>query len=299
MAVYKKHYRGYTGPLTAGWMRFLAPVRYTFEDLNRSRFLTLFFLGSMIWPLLCAVFIWLGHNLSALKLLNIRVENFIKIDVLFFQTFLGLQSMLAFFMTAFVGPGLVSPDLANNAVPLYLARPYSRFEYVLSKMSVLMILLSLMTWVPGLGLYAFQGYLEGNNWIGQNTRLASAVFVGSMVYILILSFLSLALSAWVKWRPVAGALLFGVFFVASGFGVAINQVLRTKWGHLINLSYLIGTVWTELFEERLRRGPGAVFFRVHSGEEIPVWAAWTALAAISSFCVWMLNKKIRGVEVVR
>ena len=163
MAVYKKHYRGYTGPLTAGWMRFLAPVRYTFEDLNRSRFLTLFFLGSMIWPLLCAVFIWLGHNLSALKLLNIRVENFIKIDVLFFQTFLGLQSMLAFFMTAFVGPGLVSPDLANNAVPLYLARPYSRFEYVLSKMSVLMILLSLMTWVPGLGLYAFQGYLEGSS----------------------------------------------------------------------------------------------------------------------------------------
>ena len=299
MAVYKKHYRGYQGPLTSAWSRFLVPVRYTFEDLNRSRFLTLFFLGSLIWPLLCAVFIWLGHNLSALKLLNIPAGKFISIDVLFFQTYLGFQSMLAFFMTAFVGPGLVSPDLANNAVPLYLARPFSRVEYVAGKMSVLVILLSAMTWLPGLALFGFQAYLEGNDWAGQNTRIASALFAGSMVYILILSFLALALSAWVKWRPVAGALLFGVFFVAAGFGVAINQVLRTKWGHLINLSYLIGTVWTELFEERLRRGPGAVFFRVKSDEEIPVWAAWTALGVVCAFCAWMLNKKIRGVEVVR
>ena len=52
MAVYKKHYRGYDGPLTAGWSRFLVPVRYTLEDLNRSRFLTLFFLASLVWPLI-------------------------------------------------------------------------------------------------------------------------------------------------------------------------------------------------------------------------------------------------------
>ncbi|MBI4875841.1 MAG: hypothetical protein HY822_14490 [Acidobacteria bacterium] len=299
MAVYKKQYRGYDGPLTAGWTRFLVPARYIFEDLNRSRFLTLFFLGTLIWPVFCAAFIWLTHNLSALKLLNIRAEKLLAIDVLFFQSYLGLQSMLAFFLTAFVGPGLISPDLANNAVPLYLARPFSRLEYVLAKMSVLLALLSAMTWAPGLALYGFQGYLQGNGWAGQNTRIASALFVGSMVYILILSFLALALSAWVKWRPVAGALLFGVFFVAAGFGNAINEVLQTKWGHLMNLSYLIGTVWTDLFEERLRRGPGAAFFRIKSGEEIPVWAAWLALGSICALCAWLLNRKIRGVEVVR
>jgi ABC-2 type transport system permease protein len=299
MAVYKKHYRGYDGPLTQGWTRFLVPARYTFEDLHRSRFLTLFFLASLIWPILCAAFIWLNHNLSALKLLNVRAERLFTIDVLFFQTFLGLQAMAAFFMTAFVGPGLVSPDLANNAVPLYLARPFSRLEYVLSKMSVLVILLSVMTWLPGLGLYGFQGWLEGNGWAGANLHIARAVVIGSMVYILVLSFLALALSAWVKWRMVAGALLFGVFFAAAAFGTVINHTLNTRWGHLINLSYLIGTIWTELFEQRLRRGPGAVFFRVRPSEELPVWAAWAALIAICAFCAWLLNKKVRGVEVVR
>ena len=57
------------------------------------------------------------------------------------------------FLTAFVGPGLVSPDLANSALPLYFCRPFSRAEYVLGKCAVSVQLLSLITWVPGLILF--------------------------------------------------------------------------------------------------------------------------------------------------
>ena len=63
-----------------------------------------------------------------------------------------------------MGPGLISPDLSHNALPLYLARPFSRTEYVLGKMSVLMGLMSLMTWIPGVLLFVLQGYLEGWQW---------------------------------------------------------------------------------------------------------------------------------------
>ena len=42
--------------------------------------------------------------------------------------------------------------------------------------------------------------------------------------------------------------MFGVFFVAAGFGATINAVQRTNWGHLFNISYLIGSVWVWLFE---------------------------------------------------
>jgi len=299
MAVYKKTYRGYEGSTTPGSLRFLVPVRYAFEDLNRSRFLTLFFVASMVLPLVFGTVIWFNHNLSALTLLNIRAERLLRIDTAFFQHFLGVQCMLAFFWTAFVGPSMVAPDLANNALPLYLARPYSRKEYVLSKMTVLLTLLSVVTWIPALLLFGLQAYLEGNGWAGENVRIAYASVGGSGVYILVLSLLALALSAWVKWKPVAGALLFGVFFVAAGFGTAINNALQTKWGHLINLTYLIGTVWNSLFEEQAKRGPGAAFFRVRRGEEIPEWCAWLMLAGLCALCLWMLSRKIRGVEVVR
>ena len=296
MAVFKHAYKGYEGALTPAWSRFLILPRYAFEEMSRKRFYSIFFLVSMLAPLIFALIVYIEHNLSALKMLQIR--DLIEINARFFMNFLGWQSMMAFFLAAFVGPGQVSPDLANNALPLYLARPFSRAEYVLGKLSVLLILMSIMTWIPGLLLFILQASLEGNGWFGQNLRIAGALFFGAWIWILLLSLLALALSAWVKWKPMAGGLLFGVFFVAAGFGGAINGIMRTQWGNLLNLSHLIGAVWASLFEQPMHRGTGAVFFRVH-GDETPIWCCWVALLAICGFCLYLLSRKIRGAEVVR
>src|SRR5262249_23476194 len=193
----------------------------------------------------------------------------------------------------------VSPDLTNNALSLYLARPFSRAEYVLGKASILLILLSLMTWVPGLLLFALQGFLEGWDWMKDNARIAEGLLAGAWIWILRLAMLSVGLSAWVKWKPAAGALMFGTFFVAAGFGAAINGVQRTKWGHLLNISHLIGSVWMDLFEGKVEGGRGAVFFRVAQGEEIPLWCCWAVLGGMALLCLYLLRVKIRGGEVVR
>src|SRR5215472_6852332 len=300
MAVYKKTYRPYEGALTSSLGRFLVIPRYAFEDMQKSRFLTIFFFASFIYPLICALIIYVQHNASALGLLGVQgARNLISINVVFFMGMLGWQSMLALFMASFVGPGQVSPDLANNALSLYLARPFSRLEYVLGKMWILMVLMSFMTWVPGLLLFLLEGYLEGWQWMSDNARLASGLFFGAWVWILLLSLMALALSAWVKWKPAAGALMFGVFFVAAGFGVALNGVLRSKWGHLFNISHLIGSVWVQLFEGANKTTNGAVFFRVPEGEELPLWCCWMALGCFCLICFYMLHRKIRGAEVVR
>ena len=300
MAVYKKVYRPYEGELTASLSRFLVIPRYAFEDMRKSRFLTIFFLASFIYPLICALIIYVQHNVSALNLLGLENANrLISINVTFFMSLLGWQSMMALFLAAFTGPGQVSPDLANNALSLYLARPFSRVEYVLGKMSILLALMSLMTWVPGLLLFALQGYLESWQWMKDNARLASGIFFGAWVWILLLALLALALSAWVKWKPAAGALMFGVFFVAGGFGATVNAVQRTRWGHLLNISELIGSIWVQLFEGRNHITNGAVFFRVIEGEELPLWCCWASLTALCLICLYMLARKIRGAEVVR
>ena len=49
MAVYKKTYRPYDGPLTAAWSRFLIMPRYAFEDMRSRRFLSTFFVASMLY----------------------------------------------------------------------------------------------------------------------------------------------------------------------------------------------------------------------------------------------------------
>jgi ABC-2 type transport system permease protein len=300
MAVYKRTYQPYEGSLTPSWSRFLVIGRYAFEDLHRSRFLNIFYLATFLYPLICALLIYVQHNASVLNLLGAQnASRFISINVVFFMSVLGWQSMLALFLAAFIGPGQVSPDLANQALPLYLSRPFSRFEYVLGKMSVLVVLLSLMTWAPGLLLFALQGYFEGWEWVTAHSRYAVAIFAGAWIWILALSLLALALSAWVKWKPAAGALMFGVFFVAAGFGAAVNAIQRTNWGYLFNISYLIGSVWVQLFEGPNPTTNGAIFFRVPQGQPLPLWCSWVALTGLCGICLWMLARKIRGKEVVR
>ena len=135
-------------------------------------------------------------------------------------------------------------------------------------------------------LFLLEAHLEGGGWLWQHKRIAVALFAGSWIWILILSLLVLSLSAWVKWRPVAGALLFGAFMVSSGFAAAINAIMYTNWGYLIDLNQLIKILWTWLF-------------KIQTENPIPVWGAVLGLAGICAFCLLLLAKKIRAYEVVR
>jgi ABC-2 type transport system ATP-binding protein len=245
MAVYRRNYKPYAGRLTPEWSRCLVLFRYSRRNLFRSKFLTGLFVVCFFYPLICLLMIYLAHNASFLQQLGVPA-GVLSIDNKFFFNFISVQGVFAFLLTAFAGPGLISPDLANGALPLYFCRPFSRAEYVLGKSSVLAILLSQITWVPGLILFAMQAGLAGASWTWSNLWIAGSLILSSLIWIAILSLLAMALSAWVKWRIVAGALLLGVMFFGAGFAQAINAVMRTDSGHFFNVAYLMGTVWNLL-----------------------------------------------------
>jgi hypothetical protein len=114
MAVYKRTYRRYDGQLTAQWSRFLVLTRYSLSTLFDSRPFTAFVVLSAIPLLLSGVVIYLDHSPMARTLLQIA-GPFLQIDPRFFRQILQNQGMLAFLITAWAGPGLVAPDLANQA----------------------------------------------------------------------------------------------------------------------------------------------------------------------------------------
>ena len=99
-----------------------------------------------------------------------------------------------------------------------------------------MYLLSLITWIPGLILFGDSGEPGG---MGVDARrnlwIAGAIFIGPVIWIMVLSLIALAISAWVRWKIAAGGLILGVFFAGAGFGAAINAVMRTNYGSLIDL----------------------------------------------------------------
>jgi ABC-2 type transport system permease protein len=285
MAVYKRTYKGYSGALTPKWSRFLILPRYSYSRLFKSKFLLLFDLACLIYPLGCVAYIYLAHNTSFLRVLSARPSLF-SVDADFFVTFCSFQGGMAYLMTAFVGPSLVSPDLANNALPLYFCRPFSRAEYVLGRMSVLLWLLSTITWIPGLILFGVQWSLAGWQWAKDNWWIAGALVLGSLIWIVVLSLIAMAMSAWVKWKVMAGTLIIAIFIAGAGFGAAINAVMRTRYGLLLNLTQVIATVWRKLF-------------RLSADTGIDLSSAWIALGVTCVLCLWLLTRKVRAFEVVK
>ena len=289
MAVYERSYKRYVGRITPQWTRAFVLPRFALGKVFSSRLFLVFFVVSQIVPLLMAGRIYLYHNAS--KVLAIfpqatdLFDELLRVDAEFFLILMIVQCSFAFVAALFIGPGLVSGDLANNGLPLYLSRPLSRGEYVLGKFSVLGILLSLITWVPGLSLYLLQSGYAGWGWAFDNFRLAVSIVIGSLAWISTISFLALALSAWVKWKPVAGFMMCMTLFGGMFFGFLTNLLFRTEWGSLINLFLVIGRIWEGLFG-------------LPSSEDQPLLAAWFSLFSFIAACLFILHRKIRAYEVV-
>jgi len=284
VAVHRRSYTAYSGALTPAWSRFLVLFRHSRRSLFRSRFQTGLFVACFFYPVVCLCLIYLAHNLSFLEKLGSPTQ-FIAINNKFFFYLVYVQGVLAFILTALSGPGLISPDLANGAMPLYFCRPFSRAEYVTGKGSVLVILLSQITWIPGLVLFGIQASLAGVNWARENLWIAGSLLVSSLLWIVILSLLAMAVSAWVKWRIVAGALLLAVMFFGAGLAQAINTVLQTQSGHFFNMPYLMSTIWDALF-------------MVDKEQAISAGAASIGLLVYCAVCFLLLMRKIRAYEVV-
>jgi ABC-2 type transport system permease protein len=306
MAVYEQTYKRYAGKLTPEWSRFLIIPRHTLRGVFNSKLFTAFFVVCFIPLLIEAVLIYLRHNITALTVMNLNVREVVTADGSFFQTFVNIQGGFAFILALLVGPPLVSRDLRNNALPLYLCRPFSRAEYVMGKMSVILLLLSAITWIPQLLLFSLQSYLEGFAWFKENLWIASAIIIGSVVWILLLALLSQSISALVKWRVVASAAMLGLFLIPSVFGEFINQVFLTRWGHIVSFGALMNNVTAGLFGtfERVRERREIIDWDTNAVREVlvlepPLWASWTMLFIICAVCLAVLHWKVKAYEVVR
>ena len=298
MAVYKRYYKSWEGTLTGESTRWLVPAKYALQQLFDAKLMVGYSVACYIFPVIAAVIIYLRYNASTIAALGVNADRLLPINGSFFATFLSIQGVFSFLMTAYAAPGLVGPDLSNNALPLYLCRPISKAEYVLGKMAVLLIPLSLITWVPGAILWAMQAGLEGGSWGSDNLQLLNGLLWGSLLWIVLLSLLGLALSAWVRWKIMASALLFGVFFISGALSAIVNKVLDTNYGYLLNPGHLIGVIWARMLDVRGDKTILGTFFNVRSAEDVPQWAAWMMMGLIFAVCVWMLDRKLKGREVV-
>jgi ABC-2 type transport system permease protein len=286
MAVYEHKYKTYNDPLTVAWSRFLVIPRYAYQDLFKYKTFTVLFALCFVCPLVFAILIYLRHNATAVLIFNINPGNFLQIDEIWFSVFTAIQTSFAFICTVVIGPVLISRDLANNALPLYLSRPFSRLEYIVGKMSVLMILLSVITWIPGLLLFAFQSYLEGGGWFSDNLWIANAIFLVSLANIVILTMLAVAFSASIRWRTAASAALFAIFIIPTPIGFFIQGLFNTTKGHMLNLGMALNMLSWDLFDIN------------QDARLLSLSESLLVIAVYAAICFYLLWRKVRAYEVV-
>lgn len=299
MPVYDRRYRGWDGPRRTGRFRIWTVARFALKDLFKSRLALVLFILALVPPLFFAGMIYLANNLEMLASVGFKVvgegidSSWTAIDKEPFFWFLVWQSSFAFLLTAFIGPSLVAPDLAHNALPLYLSRPLTRTDYIGGKLLVLLAPLSAVTWIPALLLLGLQTSLAGVPWLFEHWRLVPALLVGSGIWIVLLSVLAIAISAWVKWRPIASAMLFGLFIVFEAFGRAIEQIAGFRWGKALAMDDVVQTIWADLF--------GGIDFlgEPFPADPLPVASCWLTLGLLLAAALWVLHRKVRACEVSR
>jgi ABC-2 type transport system permease protein len=286
MAVYERSWRRYDGMLTPVRGRFQVLTRYALKNAFSSRIFTAFYAAAFLPSVAGLFLVYFSHNLGLLQQLGLTEEFMGGLTMSFFRYLFMWQALPAFFVMVILAPGLVAPDLANGALPLYLSRPINRVDYVTGKLAALFLLVSPSTWIMGLAIFGLQAYEEGGGWGMDNWRIALAYTVGHLMWILVVSLLALAISAWVRFKPAAVGTLFALIFILAGFANAVNGITGTSVGDLFHLTRAIASVVLALFGAPTPSG-------------LPVLFNWLTLIATILISIGMLGRKLRAHEVVR
>jgi ABC-2 type transport system permease protein len=285
MAVYKRGYQRYQGSTIGHWSRFMVLPRFAWQRIFQHRLVLLLLVVAMIWPLLCAIFVYLTNHADLLKGASRQFQDFIQVNGNFFLAFMRFQAGFAVLLAAITGPGLIAPDLANNALPLYFSRPLRRSDYALARLTTLVGLLSLITWIPGLLLFGMQVGMAGSDWFRANWNLGLGIFVGFAIWIVLVSLVAMASSAYARMKAVSGGLVLGFFFLLSGLATIVNSVFRATWGNCLSPLWTCTRIWYELFSVIPNPGPG-------------VPACIAVLLSMVFLLILVIERKLRPVEVI-
>ncbi len=286
MAVYRRGFQRYRGLIKGRWTRFLVLPRFAWRRLFQQRLVVLLMVIALIWPLLCAAFIYLSNSADLLQGLSRQFLEFIKVDGKFFLIFMNVQSAFTIFLAALAGPGLIAPDLTNNALPLYFSRPLVRTEYALARLTTLFGMLAIITWIPGLLLFAMQVGMAEASWFRSNWKLSLAIFAGFAVWNLLLSLVALTSSAYARIRVVAGGIVLGFYFLLDGAAAMINGVFRATWGHAVSPGWTNTRLWHAMLGTDPPSGPG-------------VSGCLFVLLVMMLLLVLVLERKLRPVEIIK
>jgi ABC-type transport system involved in multi-copper enzyme maturation permease subunit len=203
-----------------------------------------------------------------------------------FREFLDQQGPFVFFVTIFVGAGLIANDRRANALQLYLSKPMTSAEYIAGKLAILFLFLISVTFLPAMMLLLTQAMFAGSlEFVRNNLYLLPAITLFSLAQVLLASTTMLALSSLSKSQRFVAVMYAGLFF----FTTALFNALRGITGRS-TFAWLSPSASLEQL--------GDVIFRLQPRYQLSPAIAGLAVLVMIAGSIWILMRKVRGVEIV-
>jgi ABC-2 type transport system permease protein len=278
MPIHDQGYRRYGGDRArtgAGWAVIARAGIRTF--VAKRAFLGLL-LVSWFPFFVRAVQIYAAANLPQARFLAPTAETF--------RQFLDQQEIFVFFVTVYVGAGLIANDRRANALQIYLSKPLTRAEYVFGKLAILMTFLLLVTWLPAIVLLIVQIAFAGNfTFFRTNAFLFPAITVFCAIEVVVVSTAMLALSSLSKSSRYVGILYAAVMFFSSAMFGVLTAVTRNSALSWISFSASLAQV-------------GNVIFRQPPKYDTPWPVSLLIILGLVGLSAFVLERRVRGIEVV-
>jgi ABC-2 type transport system permease protein len=278
MPIHDQGYRRFLGRRDARGTAWFVIARTAIRTMLRNRK----FLGLLIlaWApfIVRAVQVYASTNFPQIAFLAPTAKTF--------REFLEQQSPFVFFVTIYVGAGLIANDRRANALQIYLSKPLTRVEYVAGKALALLTFLLFVTWVPALLLLVVQILIAGSfAFVQKNMFLFPAITVFAFLQVATAGFTMLALSSLSKSSRFVGVMYAGLILFADAIQGMFWLMTRSSGASLVSPSASINQV-------------GDVIFRLPPRYDTPWLLSLTVVAGMIAISLLVLERRVRGVEVV-
>ncbi|MBA3405133.1 MAG: hypothetical protein H0U13_10680 [Gemmatimonadaceae bacterium] len=149
----------------------------------------------------------------------------------------GIASVIMFVFAAVVAPELLCPDRRNGVINLYLVRPLSGSDYIVSRWAAFFVVMLGAAWLPQIILFlGLSGgdpspapYLQ-KHWGDIPRFLASGAVMAAYA-----TTLAMLTASFTTRRAYASVFLVGLFVITTPFTVGISEEIGGKTGQWISM----------------------------------------------------------------
>ncbi len=289
MTIREKGYAHWDGRLLARKRPWWPITRLGIKLALKKKYFRFLYFGAFIPALAFLVGVYISERIEDFRYMIQGNQRILEVNPAYFKTYFTSDFLLFMMVMLLVvgGAGLISDDLRYNSLQLYFSRPLSKRDYLVGKASVLVAFLLTLTLVPGFLFIVFKVLFSGSfRFLSSYPWLPLSIAAYSGLVTAFFCLYALLLSALSKNRRYVAIMIFAVYLFSDILHGFFYETFKKPAFALMSLKANLQQV-------------GAVLFKQKPAYSVPWFWSLLILLAVCLIASLVLNRKVRGVEVVK